>query len=192
MSFKAIAIGASAGGMEAIKTILSKLPQNFSLPILIVQHIKASKSTNTVDYFKKYCKIQIKEAEGYMPILPGNAYFAPANYHLLVEKDHTLSLSVEEKINHSRPSIDVLFETAADVYGEGLIGVLLTGASSDGSEGILQIKKRGGLCIVQDPVTAYMDTMPKAALSIIKPDYILSIEKIANALIHYNKLEYLR
>lgn len=186
MSFKAIVIGASAGGMEAIKAILSRLPADFALPIFIVQHIKAGKNSNTVDYFKRYCKIEIKEAESNMKIKKGVAYFAPPDYHLLVEKNKTLTLSVEDKINYSRPSIDILFETAADVYGKELIGVILTGASNDGSNGMLEIKNKGGLCVVQDPKTALMDTMPSEALKKVDADYVLSLEKIADVLVHYN------
>jgi two-component system chemotaxis response regulator CheB len=189
VSFKAIVIGASAGGMEAIKSILSRLPADFSLPIIIVQHMKAGKSSNTEDYFKRYCKINIKEAESNMKIKKGVAYFAPPNYHLLVEKNKTLTLSVEEKMNYSRPSIDVLFETAADVYKKELIGVILTGASSDGSNGLLEIKNKGGLCIVQDPKTALMNIMPSEALKKVEADYVLSLEDIADALIGFKDLK---
>jgi two-component system chemotaxis response regulator CheB len=109
--------------------------------------------------------------------------------NLLVEKNKTLTLSVEEKMNYSRPSIDVLFETAADAYGKELIGVILTGASSDGSNGLLEIKNKGGLCIVQDPKTALMNIMPSEALKKVEADYVLSLEDIADALIHYKDLK---
>lgn len=188
MDYKAIVIGASAGGMEALKTILSKLPANFSIPILVVQHLKSGVNSNVKKYFQKYCKIEIVEAQSCMKIENSKAYFAPPDYHMLVEKNNTLSLSIEEKVNFSRPSIDVLFETAADAYGSELIGIILTGASSDGSNGLFAIKKRGGLCIVQNPKTAFMEVMPTEAIKKVNVEYILSLDEIANSLINFKNL----
>lgn len=188
MSYKAIAIGASAGGVEAIRKILSALPSDFPLPILIAQHLQAQKNSHTEDYFRKYCRICIKEAESNMEIKGGTVYFAPPDYHLLAEKNGTLSLSTEGKVNYSRPSIDVLFETAADAYESKLAGIILTGASNDGSRGLAEIKRRGGLCIVQDPKTAFMETMPASALKLINADYVLSLEEIVDLLVKLPKL----
>ena len=127
MKYRAIVIGASAGGMDAIKTILMPLQKEFAASILIVQHLSSQSDDYMARYLNKICKINVKEAEEKEKILPGNAYIAPANYHLLVEKDETLSLTVDPKVNYSRPAIDVLFDTAAEVYGNELIGIILTG-----------------------------------------------------------------
>jgi len=189
MGFKAVVIGASAGGIDVLKNILSKLPSNFVLPIIIVLHMKDDKHSNISEYFRNHCNLEVKEAENYMQIKKSEVYFAPPNYHILVEKNETLTLSVEDKVNYSRPSIDVLFETAADVYGKDLIGIILSGANGDGSEGLLEINKRGGLCIVQDPKTAEMDKMPIEAINKVDTDYILTVDGIAEALIEYTNLK---
>ncbi|MEI6420815.1 MAG: chemotaxis protein CheB [Lentisphaerota bacterium] len=182
-NFKAIAIGASAGGFTALKTILSKLKGDLSATVLIVQHT----SPNSGDYMSKHLdsmsKLKVKEAEEKEKLKPGTAYIAPPNYHLLVEYDETLSLSVDERVNFSRPSIDVLFESASDVFGNALIGIVLTGASGDGSAGLKRIKDAGGLTVVQDPRTAEVSTMPEAAIAAVgKPDHVLSLEDIAKLL----------
>ena len=189
MGFKAVVIGASAGGIDVLKNILSKLPSNFVLPIIIVLHMKDDKHSNISEYFRNHCNLEVKEAENYMQIKKSEVYFALPNYHILVEKNETLTLSVEDKVNYSRPSIDVLFETAADVYGKDLIGIILSGANGDGSEGLLEINKRGGLCIVQDPKTAEMDKMPIEAINKVDTDYILTVDGIAEAQIEYTNLK---
>lgn len=182
-NFRAIAIGASAGGFNALKTILTQLKVDLAATIVIVQHT----SPNSGDYMSKHLdsvsKLKVKEAEEKEKLKPGTAYIAPPNYHLLVEYDETLSLSVDERVNYSRPSIDVLFETASDVFGSALIGIVLTGASSDGSAGLKRIKDAGGLTVVQDPSSAEVSTMPEAAIAAVgKPDHILSPEDIAKLL----------
>ena len=189
MNYKAIVIGASAGGMETIASILSQLPSNFPLPILIVQHLSPESGGYMAKYLHQKCKIIVKEADAKENIIAGRAYIAPPNYHLLVEKDGTLSFTVENKVNYARPSIDVLFETAADFYQDKLIGIILTGANSDGSKGLKRIKERGGLVIVQDPDTALVQSMPKAAIRETRVDYILSVEKIIDKLIELVGLE---
>lgn len=183
MRYKAIVIGASAGGMEAIKVILSMLPKSFSVPIFIVQHLLAGKQTKIEDYYKKYCSLRICEAESLMPIEKATVYFAPPDYHMLIEKNMTISLITDAKVNYSRPSIDVLFESAADCFTNSLIGIILTGASKDGSEGLLAIKNKGGLCIIQDPSTAHIDIMPKAALNRTNTETVLKLNEIADFLI---------
>ncbi|OOM82083.1 chemotaxis response regulator protein-glutamate methylesterase [Clostridium puniceum] len=181
--YKVIVIGASAGGMEAIKTILMPFGEGFAASILIVQHLSTHSDGYMARYLNERCKINVKEADEKEKIVEGNAYIAPSNYHLLVEKDETLSLTVDPKVNYSRPAIDILFDSAAEVYRDELIGVILTGANSDGSKGLKKIKELGGLTIVQDPSTAEADFMPKAAIKITEVDYILSLNKISNKLI---------
>ncbi|WP_026889857.1 chemotaxis protein CheB [Clostridium beijerinckii] len=178
MKYRAIVIGASAGGMDAIKKILITLPRSFAAPVIIVQHLNSHSNGYIVKYLKELCKINVKEADEKEGILPGNVYIAPPNYHLLIEKDETLSLTVDNKENYSRPSIDVLFESAAEVYRYELIGIILTGANKDGSNGLRRIKELGGITIVQDPDTAEAYFMPKSAISTTKVDYILTLDKI--------------
>lgn len=188
MPYRAIVIGASAGDMEALQAILCKLPQNFALPILVVQHMLAGRESYLKEYFSSHCQLHIKEAESNMPIDKSTVYFAPPDYHMLIEKDFTISLSVEEKVNHSRPSIDVLFETAADAYGRNLIGIILTGANQDGAKGLKTIHQKGGVCIVQDPETALMHQMPLSAIQQNMPDYILPLDKIGELLLDYKAI----
>ena len=128
------------------------------------------------------CKSRVKQADEKEKIVPAMIYIAPPNYHLLVEDDRTFSLSVDELVNFSRPSIDVLFESAADAYGKRLIGIILTGANSDGSNGLKKIKECGGMAIVQDPESSEADTMPRAAIKATKVDYVLPLEEIGTFL----------
>lgn len=183
MDYSAVVIGVSAGGMNALGAILPRLPANFPLPIIIVQHISPRSDTFMIRHFNSLSKITVKEADEKESIKPGFAYFAPPNYHLLIEEDHTFSLSIEGRVNYSRPSIDVLFESALDAYCTKLIGIILTGANNDGSRGLKKIKDCGGLVIVQDPKTAEVPTMPEAALKISKIDHVLKLEEIAPFLI---------
>lgn len=183
MIYKAVVIGASAGGLETIGALLTKLPSNFAAPIIIVQHLSPDSDGYMARYLNSKCNIIVKEADDKELIVAGTAYIAPPNYHLLVEKDGTLSFTVENKVNYSRPSIDVLFETAADLYQDALIGIILTGANSDGSKGLKRIKESGGLVIVEDPETALVESMPNAAIKETNVDYILSVDKITEKLI---------
>lgn len=178
-----LVVGASSGGMQAISRLLTGIPANFSMAILIVQHIAASSDGSWTRILDSRCKIAVREADEKEPIRPGIAYFAPANYHLLVEPDRTLTLTVDEPVNYARPSIDVLFETAADAYGFRLIGLVMTGANSDGAKGLEYVKNKGGLTIVQDPETAETPFMPRAAIQQVCPDHILAIEAILELLI---------
>ena len=175
---KAIVVGASAGGLVALKELLPALPGTFSWPVLVVQHMSPHSDNYMTRMLNDLSQLTIKEADEKEPILPGTVYIAPPDYHLLVEADFTLSLSMEEKVNYSRPSIDVLFETAADVYGPHLMGIVLTGASADGANGLLAVKKKGGFTIVQHPDDAESPTMPKAAIERASPHKILSLDKI--------------
>ena len=177
-SYQAVVIGVSAGGLNALQSILPKLSQGYPRPIIIVQHLSLETDDGFVDYFKNCCALSVCEAIDKAEIGPGVIYFAPAGYHLLVEENKTFSLSVDAPINFSRPSIDVLFESAADAYGNSLVGVVLTGANADGSQGLRRIKDRGGLTVVQDPKTAYAEAMPQAAIQATSVDYILNLEEI--------------
>ncbi len=185
--YKAIVIGTSHGGLEALKVILPGFKQGFPLPVIVVLHIGDHNNDPFIAYLNQWCNIPVKEAEINETIEPGIIYFAPPNYHLLINDTFSFTLSIEKKVNFSRPSIDVLFESAAWVYTKSLIGVILTGANSDGANGLLTIKKFGGTTIVQNPCSAIATTMPRAALKLAKPDCRLSLEEIVLKL---NELAY--
>ena len=182
-NFKCIVIGVSAGGIRALPIALSLLPANFPIPVVVVQHVSAdSNNSYFISQLNKRIQLKVKEADEKEPIMRGYVYIAPVNYHLLVEDDETFSLSVDAKVNYSRPSIDVLFESAVEVYKSKLIGIILTGANNDGAKGLKKINQHDGLAIVQDPKEAESDTMPRAALAACKADYVLSLEEIAGFL----------
>jgi two-component system chemotaxis response regulator CheB len=180
---KAVVIGGSAGAVQALSIILPKLPASYPAPILIVVHVPPDRDNALVQLFGSKAAITVKEAEDKEPALPGVAYFAPPDYHLLVESDGTLSLSSDELVNHSRPSIDVLMESAADAYGAGLAGVLLTGANDDGAKGLKAIVEAGGTAIVEDPAHAYAATMPASACKACPAARVVSLEAVAPTLI---------
>jgi two-component system chemotaxis response regulator CheB len=183
MNYEAIVMGVSSGGMNAMKVIFSLLPKNFKTPIIIVQHIGKQSNNKWIELINNISNISIKEADEKEIIKPGVVYFAPPNYHLLIEKTKSFSLTVDERVNFARPSIDVLFESAAEAYKGKLIGVILTGSSTDGTLGLKRIKKCGGVTIVQDPSTAESDYMPASAIAAITVDYILPLEGIIDLLI---------
>ena len=179
---KAIVIGASAGAIEALTRILPAIPAGYPLPLLIVVHLPHDMKSTLADLFVPKCRIEVKEAEDKEIVRPGVAYFAPPNYHLLVESDGALSLSSDEPELFSRPSINVLFESAADAYGTGLVGIVLTGASNDGARGLLAVGEAGGLALAQDPQTAEIRTMPEAALALCPGARSMSLSEIAGLL----------
>lgn len=181
--YRAIVIGTSYGGLEALKLILPALKKGFPLPVIIVLHIGDHNNDSFIQHLNSVCDLEVKEAESNEPIRPGVIYFAPPNYHLMVENDFTFSLTTAEKLNFSRPSIDILFESAAWVYTKSLIGMILTGANSDGANGLKIIKELGGATIVQNPSSAISPAMPRAALKISEPDYRLQLEEISGKLI---------
>ena len=156
----AIVVGASAGAIQALSRILPALPAGYPIPVLVVVHIPADRSDLLAPLFQAKCRVVVKEAEDKEPILPGSVYFGPSDYHLLVETDRTISLSADEPVLYSRPSIDVLFESAADAYGAGLVGVILTGANEDGAAGLLAIAAAGGVALAEDPADAFAPAMP--------------------------------
>lgn len=184
--FDAIVMGASAGAVEALMAILPELPADFPLPVLVVIHVPPDRKNALAALFADTCRVEVKEAEDKEEIRGGVVYFAPANYHLLVETDRTLSLSVEEPVHYSRPAIDVLFETAADAFGERLMGIVMTGASKDGAAGLRAIGEAGGLTLVQDPGTAEVAVMPMAALGAWPAARPLSLNGIAALLTTLN------
>jgi two-component system, chemotaxis family, protein-glutamate methylesterase/glutaminase len=177
--FEAAVLGVSAGGMHALKTILSALPATFSLGIAIVHHSGATSDGFLAEHLNRCSMIKVKEAEDKETLSRGTAYLAPADYHLLIEPDKSFSLSVDDKVNFSRPSIDLLFESAAETFGEALIGVVLTGANADGARGLKAVKRHGGLAVVQNPATAEASRMPQAAIDATSVDHIVDLERIA-------------
>ena len=183
MQYEAIVIGVSSGGMNAMKIIFSQLPKEFNIPIIIVQHIGSNSENMWIKLLNDKSNIELKEADEKEKIEKGKVYVAPANYHLLIERNKTFTLTIDERVNYARPSIDVLFETAAEAYKNKLIGVVLTGSNNDGTLGLKRIKECGGLTIVQDPDTAESYFMPASAIASIKPDHILPLEEIVKLLI---------
>ncbi|MBC8549082.1 MAG: chemotaxis protein CheB [Candidatus Brocadiales bacterium] len=176
--YKVIVIGVSTGGLKALKAILSVLPSEFALSVIIVMH----RHKDTDGYLERsldnVCKMHVKQADEKEEIKAGMVYVAPPNYHLLIEDNGTFSMSVEGAVNYARPSVDVVFESAAEVYGKALIGVILTGANKDGSLGLKRIKEAGGLAIVQTPETSDAADMPRAAIAAVNPDYVLPLDEI--------------
>jgi two-component system, chemotaxis family, protein-glutamate methylesterase/glutaminase len=180
--YQAVVTGVSAGGMNVLPRLLGMIAPDFALALVIVQHLHPLQDDCFVRRLAGICRLPVKEAEEKAPVQAGVVYLAPANYHLLIEADRTFSLCVGEKVNFSRPSIDVLFESAAEVYGAGLVGVILTGASRDGAAGLRRIKEKGGLAVVQDPRTAEYPAMPQAALEETVVDHVESIKQIGRLL----------
>ncbi|MCL9682710.1 chemotaxis protein CheB [Legionella maioricensis] len=181
MSYQLLVIGASIGGSKAITAILKELPRDFPVPIAIVLH--RAKNVDTLSgFFQKNCVLKVLEVEDKMMLQKGYVYLAPADYHLIVDKNY-FSLSLDELVHFARPSIDVLFESAADSFRAKVIGLLLTGSSSDGAEGLLLIKQAGGYTIVEDPKTAESKIMPEAALELQAASQVLALDKIPRHLI---------
>jgi two-component system chemotaxis response regulator CheB len=177
-SYKAIAIGGSAGSFQGITRILSKVPEDFPIPIIMCLHrvkhvrngfIEALSIKSIKDVIEPYDKESIRK---------GKVYLAPANYHLSIELGNYFSLSTEQMVNNSRPSIDITLETASFAYKNKLIGILLSGANKDGALGMKSIKERGGLTVIQDPAECLIDTMPAAAQMMTEIDYTLSVEDV--------------
>jgi two-component system chemotaxis response regulator CheB len=178
MAYEIVAIGASWGGLRAVGEVLSGLPSGFGAAIVIAQHrARDSAEDMFVGALGRRTPLAVCEAGDKDPIEGGRVHVAPPDYHLLVEPGH-FELSLDAPVSHSRPSIDVLFESVADSYGERAIGVLLTGASSDGSAGLLRLRRRGGLTLVQDPAEAERSEMPAAALALGAAEHVCSLASI--------------
>ena len=175
---RAVVIGASAGALDALSALLPMLPRDYPMPLFAVVHLPPDKKSMIASLLAAKCQIAVQEAEDKEVIHSGRAYFAPPDYHLLVEADNRLSLSSEEPVLFSRPSIDVLFESAADVYGAGLVGIILTGANSDGASGLKAVMAAGGTGLVQRPDRAYSEAMPQAAVAACPNARSMSIEEI--------------
>ncbi len=181
--YKCVVIGTSAGGLNALSVILSAIPEDFPIPIAVVQHASPESRGFLPEFLNTRSPLSVKEADEKERLEGGNVYIAPPNYHLLIEENFTLSLTIDEKVNFARPSIDVLFETAAEAYRERLVGVLLTGANRDGAKGLKRITEMGGTAIVEDPATAEVPTMPAAGIREAKVDYVVPLEQIAAKLL---------
>ncbi|MGA7934896.1 MAG: chemotaxis protein CheB [Kovacikia sp.] len=178
MGFEIIVVGTSLGGLTALRILLSGLSRNFPVAIAIVQHRYKDLGNGLTDFLQQSLSLPIKDVEDKDEIQPGQIYLAPADYHLLVEPGY-FSLSIDDPVSFSRPSIDVLFESAADTYGKQTIGIILTGANHDGARGLHSIKAAGGLAIVQEPTMAESGIMPQAAIDATPVDAVLPLTAIA-------------
>lgn len=178
----AVVVGASAGGINAMLQIFKNLPTDYPLPIIVTLHMQNMRDSRLAALFQHHLRLRVKDAEDKESIQAGILYFAVPGYHLAIERERVFSLSCEPPLHFSRPSIDILMESAVDAYGASLLGILMTGANQDGAEGLLAIKKAGGICVVQDPLEAEIDFMPRSALALQTPDLILTLAEI-NALL---------
>jgi two-component system, chemotaxis family, protein-glutamate methylesterase/glutaminase len=175
----AVVIGASAGGVEALSLLLPALPASLRAAVFIVVHLPRGRPSLLSEIFAARCALPVKEAEDKEPVQSGMVYFAPPDYHLLLDAGPRLALSVDEAVHYSRPSVDVLFESAADVYGQRLMGLILTGANRDGAAGLAAVKAAGGVTVVQEPTGNYESQMAVSALSRGPADFVLPIGAIA-------------
>jgi two-component system chemotaxis response regulator CheB len=178
-TYDAVVIGASAGAIEALLVILPALPRNYELAVLVCVHLPATSRSLLPELFGARCALSVCEPEDKQPIQRGTIYFAPPDYHLLVERERVLSLSVDNPVHYSRPSIDLLFESAAASYRERLVGVILSGANQDGAEGLWTVVQKRGLGIVQEPSGAYATRMPLAAIERARDVEVLELPQIA-------------
>jgi two-component system chemotaxis response regulator CheB len=178
----AVVIGASAGGIDALFGLLEELRPPLRAAIVTVLHLPEDRDSRLVDVFAQRLRIPVREAVAHAPIEAGTLYFAPPGYHLLLESDRSFSLSCEPPVLFSRPSIDVLLESAADAYGERLAGLILTGANEDGAQGLACIQRQGGLTAVQDPQEAAYPAMPAAAIALASPHYVLPLAGLRSLL----------
>ncbi|MBN2437458.1 MAG: chemotaxis protein CheB [Deltaproteobacteria bacterium] len=173
----------SAGGGEALTVILSVLPEGFALPVLVVQHLHPGDDGSIARHLARATRLPVVEPCDKEPIEPGRVYAAPANYHMLVERNSTIALPIDERVKWSRPSIDVLFESAVRVWEDGIIAVILSGANDDGTKGMRVVREAGGFTIAQDPSRAYTPFMPQAAIDAGIVDEVLGLEEIGQRLV---------
>jgi two-component system chemotaxis response regulator CheB len=183
----AIVVGTSAGGIEALSRLLPALPASLQATMFIVVHLPREGPSLLVDIFQPKCALRVREARDKEPVMAGAVYFAPPDYHLLIDRDAAgsgmqLALSVDDLVNYSRPSIDVLFESAADVYASRLMGIVLTGANEDGAAGLEAVHNAGGVTVVQDPADAQSWLMPTSAIERCAPDHVLPLQEICELL----------
>ncbi|TPE44232.1 chemotaxis protein CheB [Pontibacter mangrovi] len=182
-ALKLVVIGGSWGGIQASLGVLKDLPVNYSIPVVLVLHRLRNQEGSLQELLDKKLPLKVVEVGDKEPVLPGHVYLAPANYHVLLEKDHTFSLDDSELENYSRPSIDVTFTSAADVYGKNTVGILLSGASRDGSSGLKYIFEKEGLVVAQDPAEAEVATMPQAAIATIPGCRVMNVARIQEFLL---------
>lgn len=176
---EAIVIGGSAGGLDVISILLAALPSDTHLAVFIVLHIPRNRPAGLAEIFQHKCGLPVHEALDKEPVQKGNVYIAPPDYHLLIDAGPNLALSQDDPVHFSRPAIDVLFESAADIYKERLLGIILSGASDDGAAGLCAVQQHGGLIIVQEPTSALVSHMPLAALNMSSPDVVATPQAIA-------------
>jgi two-component system, chemotaxis family, protein-glutamate methylesterase/glutaminase len=186
MSYSIVGIGSSWGGLAAMSKLLGDLPGDFSLPIVVVQHRSSDSDRLLAELLQDATDLIVSEVEDKEPLTPGTVHIAPANYHVLID-DGFLDLTLEEPVRFSRPSIDVMLSSAADMYGSGAIGVVLTGANEDGARGLADIVKRGGHALVQDPRSAEIAIMPHAAVKAVPSAEVLPLEALAPRLIELSR-----
>jgi two-component system chemotaxis response regulator CheB len=179
LRWQAVVMGCSAGGIDALRTVLAGLPAAFPLPVVIVSHTGPTVDSLLPEVLRPVCPLPVDEASERCPVVARRVHVAPPGYHLLIEADHTFALSVDAKVRNVRPAIDVLFASAADAYGDGLICVVMTGANDDGSRGLAAVKAKGGFAIVQDPETAFARAMPEAAIATGRVDRVVPLGAIA-------------
>lgn len=179
----AIAIGASAGAIETLRVVLAPIPRSFGAALVLVIHVPASGESLLADVLARHCALPVREAADKEKIEESTVYVAPPGYHLLVEPDKTLSLSIDAPVNYSRPSIDVLFESAAYAYRERLLGIILTGANEDGADGLMAVRRSGGLAWVQDPGSAAAVVMPRSAIERAGADAVYDPSTMAAELV---------
>jgi two-component system chemotaxis response regulator CheB len=177
--FDAIVIGCSTGGLNALQAVLGGLEAGLPMAVLVCCHTGSADVSLLCDLLQRHCTLPVHEAVERSVVGVGAVHVAPSGYHLLVETDRHFSLSADAKIGYSRPSIDVLFASAAEAYGPQLIGVVLTGANDDGADGLARVRALGGLAIVQNPATAEAGSMPQAAIDIAGCDHCVDLERIA-------------
>ena len=186
MPYSVVGIGTSWGGLAAMSRLLGALPGDFSLPVVVVQHRSKDSDRLLTELLQDATDLTVSEVEDKEPLTPGTVHIAPANYHVLIDAGY-LSLTLEEPVRFSRPSIDVMLSSAADTYGSAAIGVVLTGANEDGARGLSHIVKRGGRALVQDPRTAEIPIMPDAALKAVPSAEVLTLEALAPRLIELSR-----
>lgn len=183
-----IVVGGSAGGLEAIEEMMRPLPSDFPVPIVVVLHLRNGPSKDYLAYFHRL-KLKVCEAEEKTLPQPGCFYVAPPGYHLLLERDGSFALSIDELVNWARPSIDVFFESAADAIGNRIAGIIVSGANDDGATGLAAIKAVGGVCLVQDPEEAEIGMMPKAAMERASVQKTMKIAEIGKWLLELGETQ---
>lgn len=186
-NYEIVLIGGSAGSLEVLLQILPNIKSLNSFALVIVLHRKSGEDNLLENLISFKTEVPVQDVEDKVPVESGNIYIAPSDYHLLFEKDRTLSLDTSEKINYSRPSIDVAFESAAEIYGNEMAAILLSGANADGTIGLAAVKQAGGLTIVQKPASAEVPFMPVNAISNMEPDFVFDINEILKFITNINK-----